>query len=110
MSDWNKYDFIRLINLEGRILLILNSNTGCHNLSNAWFTSLNVTVQYCRISITLLMTSLMWLHCCSVDWECRNSDFWCGIQSCGFKILFVSFISIIFPSNFEFVSSKLIDR
>ena len=45
-----------------------------------------------------------------MDWSCRNSDCWFGIQSCGFKFLFVYFFSINFSSTFEIVSSNLIGR
>jgi hypothetical protein len=58
--NWHsfRYDFSRLKELEGRILLILNSSPGCHTLSNALLMSNNVAVQCCWFSIDLWMTSV----------------------------------------------------
>jgi hypothetical protein len=60
VSNWRsfRYDFRKLKQLEGKILLILDSSPGCHTLSNAWLTYRNAAVQYCWFSIALLMTSL----------------------------------------------------
>jgi hypothetical protein len=69
VSNWRsfRYDFRRLKQLEGEILLILNSSPGCHTLSNAWLKSKNAAVQHCWFSIALLKTSLMRWHCCTVQ-------------------------------------------
>jgi len=48
-------------------------------------------------------------HCCTVEWSCRNPNWWLGIQSCWFKSLLI-YLSIIFSGIFEIVGSKLIGR
>jgi hypothetical protein len=82
-------DFSRLKYLECIIHLILNSSPGFHNLSNAWLTSKDAALQYCWLSIALLMLSVLRWHCCTVEWACRNPSWWFGIQSCGFKSLLI---------------------
>jgi len=69
VSNWHslRYDFSWLKELESKILLILNTSPGCHTLSNAWLTSKNAAVQYCWFSIALLMMSVMWRNCCTVE-------------------------------------------
>ena len=46
----------RFKQLEGRILLILSSSSGCHTLSNARLTSKNTVIKYCWFSVTFSMT------------------------------------------------------
>jgi hypothetical protein len=76
VSNWRsiRHEFGRMKYLEGRVLLILNSSSRCHTLSNAWLTSKNKTVNYCSFSIASLMISLILLHCCTVHWACRNPN------------------------------------
>ena len=84
--------------------MILNSSPGCHNLSNALLTSKNAVVQYCWLSIVLLMISVKRWHC-GVGLSEPRLMLWDPVLRVQFC---TEFLTINFSGTFEIIGSKLI--
>lgn len=83
-------------------VFFLHSNPGCYTFPNAWLPSKNTAKRYCRLYIAWLIIFVIRWHCCTVEWNSRNPNWWLGVLSCWSSSLLIRLRS------FEIDDTKLI--